>query len=85
MGFQSVSRRFIDWRSEKRALVAVFIGSVECCLRSLLGPNDINIASRLQAYPASNEHHPSDVLAMLGPLLGCGWLRPRGGRRRRSP
>jgi len=26
MGFQSVSRRFIDWRFEKRALVAVLLG-----------------------------------------------------------
>jgi hypothetical protein len=26
MGFQSVSRRFIDWRSEKRVLVAVLLG-----------------------------------------------------------
>jgi hypothetical protein len=25
MGFQSVSRRFIDWRFEKRALVAVLL------------------------------------------------------------
>jgi hypothetical protein len=69
----------------KSLLWLQFIEPIESYLLPFLDPNNLNIASRLQAYPASNGHHPPDLLAMLGPLMGCGWLRPRGGQRRRSP
>ena len=37
MGFQSVSRRFIDWRFEKRALVAVLLGLLNAVCDHFLG------------------------------------------------